>query len=401
MTASGSESMQGEGAADDLADVFGKVPEHRSPQPKLPSEAWHHPRKQFVRLNQWCKEIGRLARELQLAQGKPFLYLTLPGDELLDVRAVQHVCHRQGVPLRFVGFNSVGRDTPRQSELHLSQSEVRAMPNVDRFSVVLEDRLEAIANANTPAAARIRTEGPFNTINLDLCNSIAQWPFDSPRSTMAALQALLEIQFQSTKPWLLFLTTKVEPGTVSPDNWTRFQRAIESNLDLSESFNAALAGLLGVNSSDLRASLPSLCASEPGELLLKMFCSGFGKWALRVLAVAAPSRRLTLLSAYYYRSGTNPNMLSLAFQCDTALQPVVDPSDGTSLPAARGEGSISEPAAAFALAKAIGLLVDLDGRLSADVDLRASMIEKSGRLLRLARHDDGAYVAWAQRFWAT
>ena len=399
MTAGNREPLQG-GEADDLADVFGPTPAHRSPQLKLPSEAWHHPRKQFVRLNQWCREIRRLARGLNLPQGTSFRYLTLPGDELLDVRAVQHVCKDQGIPLRFVGFNSVGHDTPSQAELHLSRSEVLAMPNVDRFSVVLEDRLEAIANASTMAAARIRTEGPFNAVNLDLCNSIAQWPFESPKSTMAALQVLLDIQFQSTKPWLLFLTTRVEPGTVAPENWSRFRRAIESNLDLSEDFNAALASLLGVDSGDLRRSLPSLCESEPGELLLKMFCSGFGKWALRVLAAAAPSRHLTLLSAYYYRSGNNPNMLSLAFRCDTAPQPVVDPSAENLLLIAPGSGGTSEPAAAVALAKAIGLLVDLDSKLSADVGLRDSMIEKAGRLLKLARHDDGAYVAWARELWA-
>ena len=398
MTAGISEPAQGR-MADDLADVFGPAPAHRSPKPKLPSEAWHHPRKQFVRLNQWCREIRRLARGLSLPQGTPFRYLTLPGDELLDVRAVQHVCNGEGIPLRFVGFNSVGHDTPSQAELHLSQSEVLAMPNVDRFSVVLEDRLEAIANASTLAAARIRREGPFNAVNFDLCNSIAQWPFESPKSTMAALQVLLDIQFQSTKPWLLFLTTRVEPGSVAPENWERFRRAIESNLDLSEDFNAALAGLLGVGSGDLRGSLPSLCESQPGELLLKMFCSGFGKWALRVLATAAPSRHLTLLSAYYYRSGGNPNMLSLAFRCDTAPQPMVDPSAGSQPLAAPGSG-LSEPAAAIALAKAIGLLVDLDGKLSADVGLRDSMIEKAGRLMKLARHDDGAYIAWARDLWA-
>lgn len=391
-------SSQGR-VADDLAEVFGPEPTHRSPRPKLPSEAWHHPRKQFVRLNQWCREIERLAREISLPQGTPFRYLTLPGDELLDVRAVHHVCQRRGIPLRFIGFNSVGHNTPGQAELHLSESEVRAMPNVDRFSAVLEDRLENVANVNTLAARRVKTEGPFDAINLDLCNSIAQWPFESPKSTMAALQALLGIQFQSTKPWLLFLTTKVEPGTVAPDNWDRFRRAIESNLDLNDDFSAALSDLLG-GGADLRGRLPSLCELEAGELLLKVFCSGFGKWALRILATAAPSRRLTLLSAYYYRSGTNPNMLSLAFRCDTAVQPVVDPSAGNPPLAATEGDSPSEPAVAIALARAIGLLVDLDGKLSSDVDLRNSMIEKAGRLLKLARHDDGAYVSWARSLWA-
>lgn len=389
--------MQGDVAADGLDDVFGREPVHRSPQPKRPSEAWHHPRKQFVRLNQWCKEIDRLARELP--PGRPFVYLTLPGDELLDIRAIQHVCERRNVSLRFIGFNSVGRGTPGQSELHLSRSEVLAMPGIDRFSVVLEDRLEAIANAKTQAAAKVRAEGPFHAINLDLCNSIAQWPFGSPKCTMAALQALFEIQIQSARPWLLFLTTKVEPGTVAPENWDRFQRAIESNLDLSRDFQSGLASLLGVGGSDLRATLPTLCTSQAGELLLKLFCSGFGKWALRLLAAVRPGRHLKLLSAYYYRSGANPNMLSLAFRCDTASPPVVDPSDGRPPMLAREDGT-SEPAMALAFVHAVGSLVDLDDRMVSDNGLRTSMIEKAARLLHLARHDPGAYVEWAERLWA-
>lgn len=142
-------------AQEDLASTYQPAPEH-SLSPVKSFEAWHLPRKQYVRINQWCSEVRKLIPDLGLAQGDPFRYLTLPGNELLDVRALHGVCHPLGVKLRYLGFNSVGPNTPAQAELALSQTEVRALSSIDEFSGVIEDRLEAVSNSRSAASERAR-----------------------------------------------------------------------------------------------------------------------------------------------------------------------------------------------------------------------------------------------------
>ena len=76
-------------APEDVDDVYSdEVPEHGLlHQAKAEFQRWHHPRKQYVRINnQWCAAARQLIGDLHLGQGDPFRYLTLPGNELLDVR---------------------------------------------------------------------------------------------------------------------------------------------------------------------------------------------------------------------------------------------------------------------------------------------------------------------------
>ena len=93
--------------ADDLEGVYQAEPEHAVTGGRE-FAPWHHPRKQFVRIKQWCAEVNRLIPMLGLAQGDPFRYLTLPGNELLDVRALHGVVQSRGVTLRYTGFKVNG-----------------------------------------------------------------------------------------------------------------------------------------------------------------------------------------------------------------------------------------------------------------------------------------------------
>jgi len=122
--------------ADDGLDEINQSEAVHSLGPAKEFAAWHHPRKQFVRIQQWCAEVRKLIPQLGLGHGEPFRYLTLPGNELLDVRAIHGVCSALNVKLRYLGFNSVGANTPDQIELALSQSEVRGLSSIDEFSAV-------------------------------------------------------------------------------------------------------------------------------------------------------------------------------------------------------------------------------------------------------------------------
>ena len=252
-------------AGDELDGVYAPTaPQHAvAQQPaKTEFEAWHHPRKQYVRINQWCAAARALIPELGLGADDPFRYLTLPGDELLDVRALHGVCATAGVRLRYLGFNSVGPGTPGQAELALSQSEVRALSHVDGFSRVMEDRLEAVANDRSPVFAQARQTGPFHAINIDLCDSIAFREIDGRRgSSLAAVAKLLELQVQSTTPWLLFITTKAQPGLVAEFAREGFMRALDANTAASPEFRDELAGLVESTAEQLDDDLEAACCS--------------------------------------------------------------------------------------------------------------------------------------------
>lgn len=385
---------------DDLDGVYGpgrRAPQHAVEQQaaKTVFEAWHHPRKQYVRIHQWCTAVQTLIPELGLGNENPFRYLTLPGNELLDVRALHGVCERAGVRLRYLGFNSVGQGTPAQAELALSQSEVRSLSHVDGFSRVMEDRLEAIANDRSPVFAQARQSGPFHAINIDLCDSIAFREVGDRRgSPLAAVAALLELQLQSTSPWLLFITTKAQPGLVADVARQGFMQAIGENSAASPDFRRELASLVEGSAEQLDDELAAAWNGQDPRFL-RLFCTGLGKWLLAMLSAAAPPRELVLLSSCYYQSGPDgPDMLSLAFRCNTPPQALADRF--AILPAAAPAQPFSEVEVALRFARRVAETFDLDGLLADDGALREKLIAQAGRLLTTARYEAAAYEAWAR-----
>ena len=380
--------------ADDGLDELNQSEAVHALAPAKAFSAWHHPRKQFVRIQQWCAEVRKLIPQLGLGNGEPFRYLTLPGNELLDVRALHGVCAALNVKLRYLGFNSVAPDTPDQIELALSQSEVRGLSAIDEFSGVIEDRLETVANARSPGSLRARQAGPFHAINLDLCDSIAFREIGhSKGSPLEATGKLLELQLQASTPWLLFITTKAQPSLVGDFARDGFMRVLNSNAEASSEFRGRLAELVAIDLGQLDAELAAAWGNQDTRFL-RLFCTGLGKWLLGILANAAPPRQLTLLSSCYYQSGPDgPDMLSLAFLCEAPVQAVSDPA--AILPAAVLPAALSEIECALQLTEGIGAMFDLDARLSSDQALREKLIAQAGRLMATARYSADEYQTWA------
>ncbi|MEH3116635.1 MAG: hypothetical protein PGN25_03240 [Methylorubrum populi] len=393
------EEVEGGNDADNDLEEINQSEAVHALEPAKKFAAWHHPRKQFVRIQQWCAEVRKLIPQLGLRQGESFRYLTLPGNELFDVRALHGVCAALDVKLRYLGFNSVGVNTPDQLELALSQSEVRALSSIDEFSAVIEDRLETVANDRSPGLLRAKQDGPFHAINLDLCESIAFREIGhSKGSPLKATGKLLELQLKSANPWLLFITTKAQPALVGDFAREGFMRAVNSNVEASGEFRSKLAELISSDLDNLDAELAAAWATQDADFL-RLFCTGLGKWLLGILANAAPPRALSLLSACYYQSGPDgPDMLSLAFLCGGAAQPVIDPT--VILPAAALPAAPSEVESALQLAAQIGVMFDLDAKLLADEQLREKLINQAGRLMSTARYSEEAYGEWARASFA-
>lgn len=382
-----------DGAEDLLDGVYLPEPVHAL-VPTREFAPWHHPRKQFVRIRQWCSEVQKLAPQLGLGPGDPLRYLTLPGNEMLDIRALHGVVAPLGIKLRYLGFNSVGPNTPAQAELALSQSEVRALSSIDEFSIVVEDRLETVANERSPALEQARKAGPFHAINLDLCDSIAFREIGHSKGSMLeATGKLLELQLQSSSPWLLFITTKAEPGLLGDFAKQGFGKAIAANTLASDEFRAKLATLIAADLDELDADLDHAWNGQD-QTFLRLFCTGLGKWLLSILSNAAPPRELTFLSGCYYQSGPHgPDMLSLAFRCGPAAQQLNDPSD--ILPKTAPAAPFSEVGAALDLADRVAGLFDLDAHLAGDKPLQEKLIRQAGKLMAAARYSEADFEAWA------
>lgn len=381
---------------DDLADedmaLFQHVETPIDFNAKKNFSQWHLPRKQFIRLQQWCSEVAKLTKDITVGNGQTFNYLTLPGDDLLDIRALIGVMERAGGKLRYLGFNSVAKGSSSQREMNISRAEVKSSGFVDDFSHIEEDRLETLSNPNSPSSRRLNEIGHCHAINLDFCRSLSHGDIEG--GALGAMRSILHHQLQSNQPWLLFVTTKVEPELIAEQVKSGFDRAIRANIDASDEFKNLLAMSLGTSSEDLSAKLNEAWEAD-GSDLLRVFTLGFSKWLLRTLVGEPPMRSLHLLSAYYYRSGSVPNMVSLAFRCDPMTPPMND-RDGVY--SVRDQAApVCEVKLGLKVLEAASHIVDLDQQLHDDPALNARMLEKSGRLLAHARYNEDEYHNWAQR----
>jgi hypothetical protein len=383
-----------EPASEDLD--LGVAPEHVHPLfGKTDFERWHHPRKQQIRIEQWCAPVKALIRERGMPAGSTFSYLTLPGDEMLDIRALNGVCADQNVQLKYLGFNSVGSGTPRQAELNLSQSEVRDLPGVNRFSTVLEERLEAISRPESTARRQMKQFGPFDAINIDLCGPLTERDIEDNRgSLLGVLGELLDTQMTTTSPWLLFITTMAQPTLITDRNLSGFQSAIDANVSASPEFAAELAHCISGSAESLGTRMEATWSQQDPDFL-RLFSAGLGKWLLHLLGQSAPQRQLSLLSSYYYQVGPDgPDMLSLVFRCETAPQTVSD-QHGILLPGPVA-APVSEVELGIDLARVLQGSSDLDLLLAENQELAEKRLKQAKTLLETARFSADAYEAWGR-----
>lgn len=382
------------------ADIVGRVA--RAPVieevPPRPFKPWHRPRKQWIRRYQWHDPLLKMLQETHFpADSRIMRYLSLPGEDLLDVRVLREACEQAGVDLRFTGLNAVGPGTARDVQLNIAESEVRGLPRIHSGSAIHRERFESIANANSLAFAEVRDGGPFHAINIDLCDHIAQKPQGGGQHTVIdALAQVIQLQLRhAIHPWLLFITTRIAPDQVDARNLAAMVQAVSDNVAGSEAFGAGTAALLQTEAEGLQAAL-----ANPGNLdpraFMNLFALGFGKWLLRFVGAAHPERILTMLpSCFYAVLPERPDMLSLGFRCDVVHAPGQDDYALVGEPAA--PAPLAEIDHAMGMLEVAGRLLDLDAALADDVQLMEAVTVESAALLRSAHYDvDGnpGYRGW-------
>lgn len=356
---------------------------------------WHHPVKQVVRHYQWLELTEKLLRDHRSASERQTMhYFTLPGRDLLDVRVLAGAVNSLGTRIEYFGFDAGGGESPAEnSELDKqtffsAEAELRQSGLVTDLAEVLPDRLEDIAVSGSQAANRLEQKRPFDVINLDACQHLAYEPKGRQKTIFNALQKLLEHQLGATKPWLLFLTTRVDPERLGAPA-EMLKQAIKENLSVhKQDFGDALADCLGGDPAKLDSHLDE-CWQSDDEDLLKVYSVGLGKYLLQFFhAQLGRQAKVELVSAYAYKiSKQKPEMLSLAFR--VRPKHVVMPAT-----AAPPQPDAIELNGALKIVARAKRLWDLDEGLEADDEVRELAVEGTKELLGSADYDLAAWREW-------
>lgn len=376
--------------ADDIVEVVS----YEAPMPSAAKDflPWHRPRKQYVRHHQWCHEIVRMIRETPPVGGV-LKYLGLPGLDLLDLRHFHDaVCQAKNVELRFLGFNSSARPASKaHSELNVALDEVRRLPRVDPMSDVIGDNFARIANQDSIAFRKARELGPYDVINLDLCDGFgAQAPGTLDNSYYEAVRSLLALQARSMNPWLLLLTTRADKPNVNEQVLQRLLNKYVSNLAQYVMFREASRDCFDIETAD---ALNAAVGTPDG--LLPVFLTGLCKWFVGLALEYKPPTSVDLCSVFGYRvdkGAAHEDLISLALRFTPTFAPASDPLGLANQPVAAPD----EDTLATRALKRVAKRIDADKKLAEDAVLRQSMVDATAHLLGLARYDVDAYKVWLQ-----
>ena len=370
---------------DDLTSgLFGDF-EYAPPQTE-PKEfkPWHKPRKQFVRREQLATLLLRLYETRE--PGDPLRYLGLPGTDLIDLRYLhEQLCRANDRPLRFLGFNTEAQHgNPAHVQLNVSLDEVRRLPNVDTQSDVIPDDFRRIGNPNSIAWSRTLQHGPFDVVNIDLCDGLATDPPQNEGSIYTALAQLMALQARNSKPWLLLISTRLRRGMFDADAEHQLIGLFRENVAKCEGFAELCKELL---ESKVESIDPATCSEA--DLLILMIAA-IGKWFSKLVQVQGPSR-VQLASTHGYRIdpvAAQEDLVSFALRFDpiiTASPDALSPTTPT---------PEDECTTAKAILRRSARRLDVDTILEQQPDLHEELIGETERLLADARYEVAGYRRW-------
>jgi hypothetical protein len=307
-----------------LADAFdsGVRKSSSAAFPRQKTEPWHLPRKMYLREEQWLSGIRQLAEAIGIEGDRELSYLSLPGKDLLDVRMVHDFCGQRGTRLRYLGFNAAIKD---KRQVGLSRGEL-SMLNLAPGCCILPHRFERIGRKTTPQYEKVKTSGPFDVVNLDLCGAAESTTMPPLMKFHPALVNLLQVQHDKREdPWLLLLTVQCTKGKVPKSDMDRYWPLLTGNAERSEAYKSFISTLF----PDLDA-LPDatpLTFSHDQSSLSPLFAVCMGKWLIALSCNCSPKWSVSLTSSFCYRvnDADTPNMLSMAFEFSPTNSPLQIP----------------------------------------------------------------------------
>lgn len=380
------EQNQSEGHA---AGIFGDY----TYEAALPTQSnflpWHRPRKQFVRDLQWIEQINKLY-ELQGAPTK-LTYLGLPGNDLLDLRFFHNAfCAKNNITLKYLGFNSAAApNNSAHTSLDISVDEVSKLQFIDPSSEVIWDDFCQIGTGKSNAWIKAKNAGPFDVINLDLCDGFGLQPPGSIHGThYDSLNQLLSLQSRYSNSWLLFITTRTGNGHISPKVLDILKHHYNDRLARCQNFKDFSTEHFSISDSE---TLDTALETEGG--LMTVYISGICNWLLDIAAEQRPPTSVEVKSVMGYQvnsQSTHTDLISVALRFDPHFTAVADRHGlATAEPPQIDCCSLSTKAISR-----IKKIVDVDKALTEDPELLESMTQDMSDLLELARYDTTSYREW-------
>jgi hypothetical protein len=387
-----------------IPQVFQSNEPQHIPAPSREFKPWHRERKQFIREHQWNLQAERLInRYLSLTTDiedvdenapdnvqvpSPLRCFMLPGDDLLDVRSLWQRVNKLGCFIKYIGFNSSQGSKHEGSRVYVATNAVNSLDKVVRSSEVLHDRFQSVGNPKSVAHQRMRDAGPYHIINLDICDSLFPVTTNDPSEYYNALREIAQFQCEScTHPWLLFVTTQVEPSLKDNDGLKKLSEAVYENCGGSTEFTDSLHDLLSravYNAGSSGLDLRSLTDEE----MCRFFGVAFGKWLLQLIATATPPWSVRLLASYRYtiKEGVAP-MFSFAFLFQRHRPLALQDKTGLARSTTEPEKPYEEKKYALNLIKAVNNIRDVEKMLAEDPALKNSVTESAVALMEAAGFD--------------
>lgn len=353
---------------------------------------WHKPRKQYVRDYQWRAEIDSMLNDAP-RQDATLRYLGLPGTDLLDLRHFYaEVCEPRGLGLRFLGFNNAARPSSSfQTEMNVSLDEVRRLPRTDTRSEVLGDDFIGLADESSIAWNKTVALGPYDVINLDLCDGFGSTePGAVDNTYYNAVSRLMGLQARTPTSWLLLLTTRVSDRHVHPEVLDRLLRKYIENLQTYRPFRERSRRLFACDDD-----AGTRAAATGANHLLPLFLCGLCKWLLGLALGQQPPTTAELRGVIGYRvdgRAQHEDLVSIALRFTPTFQPAADD-------AGLGNPALTVPDECGLSVEVLNRVAgreDADVILRNDTALRGKMVDATAALLASARYDSRAYREWIQ-----
>jgi len=360
-------------------------------------QPWHRVRKQFIREHQWNHEIGFWAKRfLRREVERPVRCLVLPAEDLLDVRCLWRGLQHEGCELRFLGFNNSAMAKERRRRLDVSENAVTQLAKICKDSHVTGDSFQSIARKTTHSFQSLRNYGPFDVVNLDLCDSLI--PRGKPgemEANYSALHQLLCYQLERQRiPWLLFATTQVDRETANQSEINKIAQPLRDNCNEHVTFAEALGKVIprtAYESDGHALDISRLNANH----LVTVFGVVLGKWMMHPLSQSSPRCSVKLLPSYRYsiKPESNVEMLSVGFLITPHFTPPVDET-GVSTVQINARQFPGELECAIDLVSVAAGIRDVNTMLATDSELRDKLTHSSADLLAEASYDRAEYLRW-------
>jgi hypothetical protein len=406
----------------DFADsiIQDNLPTHTEP-PRDNFLPWHRVRKEYIRRLQWNELTVRMVkgcwrRQLHQRESewsiedrpdeefkvpedvllqRALTCLMIPGEDLLDVRALWRDIQPLKCSIRYLGFNESQGSDQEGTRVHVSNNAVTSLPLMVRDSRVVQDRFEAVGLPDSQAFRYLKEYGPYHMVNLDLCGSMFPNTAKNPEAYYEALFRLLAYQFEHQKTeWLLFITTVVEPAVVHADGLKKLCGPTHDNYHKHKEFAERIGKFIPAKTFPVDEPTVDVSALNE-EQIVQLFGVAFGKWLLALCQKAHPQWTVAMRRSYRYSINEEKGaiMLSLAFELKPNIAPPVDTTGMTKMKL-QPKKFPNESECAVKLAESVANMRDVDSELASNPDLRAELRDAKAALLESAGYDRAAYIKW-------